>query len=112
MRPEADDQAPPQLRPWPPPQDGYDRILKPDRREARRRPLRRWQVAFVRVTLLSAAAFSAAVLAAGPSASLWRGAAIAVATSELVTLALCPRQQLRQLVGLRPPAGRDNQLNR
>jgi len=97
-----------QLAPWRPPDGGWNRILKPDASSRRRRPLRRWEIVFMRVLLLTDAAFVAVVLAVGPPAtSLWHAAAVGAAVAGLCALMMSGRRLL-QLVGLRPPAGRDS----
>jgi hypothetical protein len=101
----ADDAPSSQLPSWPVPQGGYERVMKPDRRAKRRRPLRHREIALLRIMLLLEAAFSIVVLAAGqPATSLWHAAAIGVATHVVVFVATCSRYRLLQLVGLRPPA--------
>jgi hypothetical protein len=109
---ESDGQQPAELPSWPPPHRGYERILKPDRRVARRRPLRGWEITFHRVCILLFTAVACAGLAAGQRV-LWLWAAgIGAVIGEAGWLAgwlLAPngRQWLLQIAGLRPPASRD-----
>jgi hypothetical protein len=111
---EGDGRRQPNLRPWPPPQGGYERILRPDRRAASRRPLTGSQIIFLRVLFLLAAAFVVATRAAGqPAPSLWHAAAIGVAAGlagVLVGWLFVPfgRHWLLQLAGLRPASARDS----
>jgi hypothetical protein len=45
--------------PWPAPADGFDREMRPSRRELRTKPLRRQQIMAIRVTMLLAGSASA-----------------------------------------------------
>ncbi len=103
----------PEMVPWPQPHGGYERILKPDRRAARRRPLRAWEVTFHRVCLLLFTAVAIAGLAAGPRVlPLWCAAmgAVSAELGWLIGWLVVPagRHWLQQIAGLRPPARRDS----
>lgn len=104
-----DDDQPQQatLRPWPPPRDDIERLTSQP-------ALPGWQVILVRVQAALIAVAGAAVLVAGPPApSLWHAAAAGALLGGLVyvpagwLLTARGRYVLRQVVGLRPPAGRD-----
>jgi uncharacterized membrane protein (DUF485 family) len=83
-------------------------MLKPEKRAARRRPLLRKEITIIRVTFLLVAAFAAVTLATGLlSHSVWRAIAIGAAVGGLGYMATCTWYQLRQIVGVSPPATRD-----
>jgi hypothetical protein len=111
---EGGERQQPKLPSWPPPDGGYGRILRPDRRAANRRPLTGSVITFLRVLILLTAAFAVAMLTAGPPApSLWHAAGVGAGISwvgMLVGWLLVPfgRHRLRQIAGLRPAAGRDS----
>src|SRR5262245_56630303 len=110
---QADELDRPKLTPWPPPQGGYRRILRPDRRAESRRPLKAGEIAVLRTLFLLATAVAVAMLVAGPTApSLWHAAAIGVAVTGpgiLLSWLLTPfgRHWLLQIAGLRTAANRD-----
>jgi len=80
--------------------------MKPSRRERRRRPLRRGQIAAIRVIYLLGGTFCAVVWSLGmPASSSWRVEALAVAISLIGGLAGFSTQHIRQLLGMRRPPG-------
>jgi hypothetical protein len=92
------------LHPWKPPADGFERQLRPDRRERRRRPLTRRQVLAIRGSFLLAGAFCAAVFSLDlPAASFWRHEALTLPVGLVVGLVWFTPHQIGQLLGVRPP---------
>jgi hypothetical protein len=96
-----------ELTPWKPPADHFERQLRPDRTERRRRPLTRGPILAIRVTWLLTAIFSVAVFSLGlPAASLWRHEALILPMLLVTNLVWFTPHQLGQLLGLRPPGQR------
>jgi hypothetical protein len=101
----VDPAEPPKLAPWPPPDGGYERVIKASAWERRRRPLRRRQIIVNRALLVAVNTFWIVVFSLGvPTSSLLWHEALAVAVSQVVSLVSLSPYQLRQLLGTRPPA--------
>lgn len=89
---------------WKPPADGFERQLRPDRRERRRRPLTRRQVLAIRGSFLLIGTFCGTVFALGlPAASVWRHEALTLPVVLVFNLVWFTPYQIGQLLGLRPP---------
>ncbi len=88
-----------QLRPWPPPQGGYERQLRSDWCSPRRRSLTRSDIRSIRLLIFLEAAFVVGVLAAGLGGAL-EGVAIGCAVGGLIGLVTSCWRQLRQILGL------------
>jgi hypothetical protein len=105
VRPEADQAEAPKLAPWRPPDGGYERVIKATAWERRRRPLTRRQIIVNRAAFVAVNTFWIVVFSLGvPTASLLWHEALAVAISQVVGLVGFSPYQLRQLLGMRPPA--------
>jgi hypothetical protein len=95
------------LPPWKPPADGFERQLRPDRHERRRRPFTRRRILAIRVIWVLAGIFCVTVFSLGlPAQSLWRLEALTLPVVLIVNLIWFTPHQIGQLLGLRPPDGR------
>jgi hypothetical protein len=90
--------------PWKPPADGFERQLRPGRRERRRRPLTRRQVLSIRGIFLLTGTFCATVFSLDlPTASVWRHEAQTLPVVLALNLVWFTPYQIGQLLGLRSP---------
>ena len=89
------------LPPWPAPDGGFERVMRPSRRERRRQPLTRRSVVATRVAFLLCAAGCAVALTLGGAKSL--PGVIVLAVSTCIQVMLLTAGQRRQLLGLDPP---------
>jgi hypothetical protein len=94
------------VSPWRPPADGFERQLRPDPRERRRRPLTRRQILVVRLIWVLAGIFCVSVFSLGlPARSLWQHEAVSLPVTLIVGLIWFTPRQLGQLLGLRKRDG-------